>query len=124
MQQRAEVLVDASEDADKSSAFDMAEQVLNLVLFPAAMTSTTFGFEVLNAQFYIGDDFPAVDDARWSTVYDTAGAALSYSIPAGSSPRAVSLDWSSVFGSRWIRLTFGSNEAADRQVFLFTQQIG
>ena len=103
-----------------STPLDIAEQVMNLLDFPA-MTGTSWGFQVLVG---VSETQPDAADARWKTVYDTAGAALSYTLPDPTgSGGVVSFDWSIVFGSRWVRLTVDS-QAAAREITVFTQQIG
>lgn len=118
MQFRHQTLVDISADDDKSAAIDLAEQVINFVVFPGALTSTTFGFEINDSESRTA---PSLTDANWKTVVDTTGAAISYTCAVDT---AVSLDWSVAFGARWVRLTLGSSEGADRTITVFTQQIG
>ena len=110
--------VTVASGTDTSTPIDLAEQVMNIVVFPGALTSSTFGFDINLTDAEKQSEVPTTG---WKTVVDTAGAALSY---ACSADDAVSLDWSSVFGARWVRINMGSNEGADREIVVFTQAIG
>lgn len=113
-------VVKIAESADVSTAFDLQGRVINLIVWPDTVTATSFGFQIHSA-IRPRSDAPASGDSEWVDVAGTDAVNLSYTVADG---KATSLDWSAVFGARWVRLKLGATEAAEREVTIFTVPIG
>jgi len=109
MQLQKEVLIDISDNATNSSAVQCDGLLLSGIVFPAAMTGTTVTF-----------DF-SFDGTNFVDVVETDGTEVSYSVSAGNVVRVDPSGWA--FASPgFLRVTSGSNEAADRTINLIFKQ--
>lgn len=96
-----------------SGAVDLAGDVPVGVRLPDAFTGTALTFEAAESN-------PATNlaGAAFKVVKNAAGASVSITVAQGT---FVTLDPALLAGVRWLKLVSGSNEGADRTVYLTTR---
>lgn len=84
-----------------SNAIDVRDNAIVGLIMPAAMTGAT-----LTVQF-------SIDNSTFSTVYDTAGNALTITVTASA---YIGLFLSDFVGAGWVKFVSASAEAAERTI--------
>ena len=102
-------LIDVSADNNDSLGVETEGMLLCGVQFPAAMTGTAITF-----------DF-SLDNSTWVDVKETDGTDVSYTVSAGDVVRVDPSGWAFATPG-FLRITSGSNEAADRTINLIFKQ--
>jgi hypothetical protein len=105
-----DVLVDQSEDDDLSEAAALGGGTLVGIRTPAALTSTTLTLKAA------GDE-----NTSYLDVYDESGNQITIQIGVDRHIMLAPSDWASV---EFLKLSMGSNEAADRTFVLLVRPVG
>lgn len=96
-----DLLIDVSESATVSNALDLRGKVLVALVMPSALTSTAITFT------------GSTDGTTYSSMTNSSGSAITCTVAAS---KHVILTPTDFYGARFLKLTMGSSEGADRTI--------